>query len=132
MNRCIKLIVGLGCLTMLFMMFPFDTLQSQTKPNTRHGEENYCRGLSLAANRLGCQEAMTEFNKAIEINPNDARYYTSRSECRSFVLANTSVEVSRRLEPRVKAEVAADLGRAIELDPRYAPAYFARAVTNAT
>ncbi|HMO81401.1 MAG TPA: hypothetical protein PKD24_11480 [Pyrinomonadaceae bacterium] len=68
----------------LYMFFLANGSVSQT---VRPGEESYKRGRAFA-NNFECAMAIKEFDRGINVNPNDPRYYLGRAKCRLDQLAN--------------------------------------------
>lgn len=126
-NRILRLTIA------VFTLFPFlagDAVLSQTTRPAKRGEVHYRKGSSLAHNGRG-PEALVEFNKAIDANPNDPRYFVARAECMETsipsVLAKAAEGDERRQASNVVSRIESDIDAALRLDPKYARAYFARA-----
>ena len=124
MRRIIYAFCGLVALTILFAVIGSELMFSQTAHNSPAAEAHYRRGLSLY-HKLDCEGAIKEFNKAIAINPT-AKYYTARGECKARSAFGNN-DVTNTVE-RLRSVAFADLEKASELDPKYAKAYFARAM----
>jgi len=77
---------------------------SSAEANINHGADNYQRGQY--------DEAISDFSKAIEINPRYAQAYLNRG---------TAYHRIGQYEQAIS-----DLNNAIEINPRYAEAYFNR------
>jgi tetratricopeptide (TPR) repeat protein len=90
----------------LLLLMAADILPAQ---ETLSAEEYFKRG---TANK-NCAEAVADFNEAIELNPQEARYYKARGECLTDIKSDGA---------------AADFSKAIALKPNYAEAYLGRAI----
>ncbi len=91
----------------LALMLLFGFTPAQKSENPVSAEDFYRRGLAKTKSR-GCDYAVEDFDKAIELNPRDARFYKERGKCLS------------------KEKALADLNKAIKLEPDFAEAYFER------
>jgi len=120
--RIIGLVAALGFLYAFFLSI------GSFSQTAKRGEENYMRGRALA-NQYDCVGANREFDRAINANPNDPRYYVGRANCRIHVLAdvNNTPEAAVQSATVLNAVIDGDLSAAIKADPKYAVAYFERA-----
>ena len=91
-----------------FLLCGFAVAQKSGEP--RSAQSFYNRG--LAEMKYGeCDAALEDFDRAIELDPRDARFYKDRGRCLSTLHRD---------------EALSDINKAIELRPGYAQAYAAR------
>lgn len=98
-------------LTALVIWAASNLTAAQESAKKEKSEEFYRRGLA-ASKANDCGEAITQFDRAIELNPRDARFHKERGAC------SYTVEEQRRFADE-----------AIRLEPDYAEAYFERGKT---
>jgi tetratricopeptide (TPR) repeat protein len=122
MKQPVRVLALLGGLVGLFVFLLTDSMLSQS---TRPGEDSYVRGLTLA-NNYECVRAIEEFDRAVNANPQDPRYLTSRANCRMRELSNSSANAKVEAESTEIIVAINDLTDAIKADPNYAAAYFER------
>ena len=90
----------------LLLLLAADILSAQESVSA---EDYFKRGLE----NKNCTEAVADFNKAIELNPKEARYYTERGRCLTDVKNESAL---------------ADFSKAVALKPDYSEAYLGRAI----
>lgn len=118
---------GIACLAGLAGLYAFFIAAGSLSQTARPGEDSYHRGRVLA-NQYDCAGAIKEFDRAVNANPNDPRYYVGRANCRMHQLANTNpYGEDAEAASVVTAIIDGDLSAAIKADSKYALAYFERA-----
>ena len=133
MTRCIALLLVLFAVMALFAIDPLDKTRSQTRRKAIHPANAANvpgqRADDVASNRVGmCDgKTMDDWDRSVQMNPDNSWSYTNRAWCRSSTLANTSMDEYLRLLPTVKAGIKADLDRALSINPKNAQAYLVRA-----
>ncbi len=118
----------LGLVAVLGTLYAFFLTSGSFSQTARPGEDSYIRGRALA-NKYECARAIEEFDRAINANPNDPRYYLGRANCSLYGhgnMANSAEEVAERASS-LNAVIDGDLSAAIKADSKYALAYFERA-----
>ena len=117
---------NIACLVALAGLCVFLIVGGSLSQTAGPGEDHYKRGMTLA-NQFECVQAIEEFDKAIMVNANDARYFTARAKCRSLEFGYLgSTAADRIVNERIVAEMEADLAIAIKLNASYAAAYYER------
>ena len=129
MPRFITLLLVLFALMALFAIDPIDTTQSQTGRQIPRATNVSNRAVNNPYNGMDIcvGKTMEDWDRSVQLNPNNSTSYTNRAWCRSSILGNTSMDDYLRLLPTVKAGIKADLDRALSIDPENAQAYLVRA-----
>jgi len=107
MKKVIRQILQISLAVILLGGF----VSAQKNKSQLSADDYYASGLANKKSE-DCGNAIADFDKAIELNSRDARFYKERGECLSEVASGD--------------EALADFNKAIEIKPNYAEAYAGR------